>query len=180
MKESSDRGLYQNLVCIWDEGSQQIVGTQWVIPESGIYHIRVGDESYIGRSENLFSRIQNHINGIFKNGNLGSDKVRRKFQKVRSLSIYVICEAPASELDEFERYYIDKYKPTLNVQFSERRGKLRRLCTDITEKNMDRLFWAKHKGLEGFEFSSNGEVIDAILDRYFEENGEPEGMEPKK
>ena len=45
---------------------------------------------------------------------------------------------------------------------------------------MDRLFWVKRNGLEGFEFSSNGEVIDAILDRYFEENGEPEGMEPNK
>ena len=104
MKESSDRELYRNLVCIWDEGSQQIVGTQWEIPESGIYHIRVGDESYIGKSENLPSRLKNHINGILYNGNLGSDKVRRKFQQVQMLSIYVICEAPADELDKLERY----------------------------------------------------------------------------
>ena len=42
---------------------------------------------------------------------------------------------------------------------------------------MDRLFCAKTYGLDGVEFSSNGEVIDAILDRYFEDNGEPEGMD---
>lgn len=177
MKESSDRELYRNLVCIWDEGSQQIVGTQWVIPESGIYHIKVGDESYIGRSENLFSRIQDHINGIFKNGYLGSDKVRRKFQQVRSLSIYVICEAPASELDKLERYYIDKYKPTLNRQLVAGSNGFEPITTKISPKNSYRLQMCKIRGYDGVKFHSKGEAISAILDMFFEENGEPEGME---
>ena len=180
MKESSDRELYQNLVCIWDEGSQQMVGTQWEIPESGIYHIRVGDESYIGRSENLFSRIQNRINGIFNNGNLGSAKVRRKFQQVRSLSIYVICEAPASELDKLERYYIDKYKPTLNRQLVAGSNGFEPITTKISPKNSYRLHMCKLCGYDGVKFHSKGEVISAILDMFFEENGEPRGMESYK
>ena len=179
MKESL-KDLCKQLVCIWDEGSQVCLWVLGEIPKSGIYMIRIGEDFYIGRSVDLENRIKNHYNGILHRGNLGSSKARKRFEEVRQLSIYIICEAAPSELDEKERYYIDTYKPTLNVQFSERRGKLRRLCTDITEKNMDRLFWVKRYGLEGFEFSSNGEVIDAILDRYFEENGEPEGMEPTK
>ena len=177
MKESSDRELYRNLVCIWDEGSQQIVGTTYEIPESGIYHIRVGDESYIGRSENLFSRIQNHLNGIFKNGNLGSDKVRRKFQQVRSLSIYVICESPESKLDELEKYYIDKYKPTLNRQLVAGSNGFEPITTKISPKNLYRLQMCKIYGYDGVNFHSKGEVISAILDMFFEENGEPRGME---
>lgn len=180
MKESSDRELYRNLVCIWDEGSQQMLGTQWEIPESGIYHIRVGDKSYIGRSENLFSRIQNHINGIFKKGNLGSDKVRRKFQQVRSLSIYVICEAPASELDELERYYIDKYKPSLNRQLVANQDGLEQITTKISPKNIYRLDMCKLYGYNEEKFHSRGEIISGILDWFFEENGEPEGMESYK
>lgn len=180
MKESSDRELYRNLVCIWDEGSQQIVGTQWEIPESGIYHIRVGDESYIGKSENLPSRLKNHINGILYNGNLGSDKVRRKFQQVQMLSIYVICEAPADELDKLERYYIDKYKPTLNRQLVNNNKDFKCFSTSISEKNFYRVSMCKIFGYDGVKFHSKGEVISAILDMFFEENGEPEGMESYK
>lgn len=179
MKESL-KDLCKQLVCIWDEGCQECIWVHGEIPKSGIYMIRIGEDFYIGRSVDLENRIMNHYNGILHRGNLGSSKARKRFEEVRQLSIYIICEAAQSELDEREKYYIDTYKPTLNVQFSARRGKLRRLCTDITEQNMDRLYWAKRKGLEGFEFSSNGEVIDAILDRYFEENGEPEGMESYK
>lgn len=176
MKESL-RELCKWLVCIWDEGCQDCIWIQREIPQSGIYMIRIGDDFYIGRSVNLKNRIMNHLSGILQRGNLGSSKARKQFEEIRQLSIYVICEAKPSELDEKEQYYIDTYKPTLNIQFRKREGKLRRLCADITEKNMDRLFCAKQRGLDGFDFSSKGEVIDAILDRYFEENGEPEGME---
>ena len=139
--------------------------------------IRIGEDFYIGRSMNLYNRIMNHLDGILQCGYLGSSKARKRFEELRQLSIYVICEASPSELVEKERYYIETYKPTLNTQLSKRKGKLRRLCTDITEKNMDRLFFAKQRGLDGVEFSSKGEVIDAILNIYFEENGEPKGRD---
>lgn len=176
MKESL-RDLCKQLVCIWDEGCQDFVWLNIDIPQSGIYMIRIGDDFYIGRSVDLENRIKNHLNGILHRGNLGSSKARKRFEEIRQLSIYIVCEASPSELDEKERYYIDTYKPTLNSQLSKRRGKLRRLCTDITEKNMDRLFCAKYHGLDGIDFSSKGDVIDAILDRYFEDNGEPKGMD---
>lgn len=176
MKESSDRELYRNLVCIWDEGNQQLIETDYEIPQSGIYHIRIGDESYIGKSVNLYKRLQDHLNGIFKRGNLGSENARKKFEKVRTLSIYIVCECSEKDLDDKERYYIEKYQPTLNKQLVNNKENFELITTSISAKNKQRLSMCKIYGYDGVQFSSKGEVISAILDFFFKEYGEPKGM----
>ena len=76
-----------------------------------------------------------------------------------------------------ERYYIDKYKPTLNRQLVAGSNGFEPITTKISPKNSFRLQMCKIRGYDGVKFHSKGEVISAILDMFFEENGEPMGME---
>lgn len=56
MKVNNNNELYENLVFIWDKGSQRLIRLDTGIPECGIYHIRIGDESYIGKSKKFTSK----------------------------------------------------------------------------------------------------------------------------
>lgn len=172
MKKNQNE-LCKNLVCFWDEGCQKLFWTNYVLPESGIYHIRVGNDSYIGRAANLKVRINNHINAIFHNGNSGCWKIRKKFEEVKQFSVYVICETNKEDLDEVEKYYIQTYAPTLNTLLSPNKEDFKPITAYISENNIKRLDFIKIFGMNGIEFSSRGEIISSILDLYFEENGDP-------
>ena len=50
--------------------------------------------------------------------------------------VYSRTEASASELDELERYYIDKYKPTLNRQLVAGSNGFEPITTKISPKNL--------------------------------------------
>lgn len=180
MKVNNNKELYENLVFIWDKGSQRLIRLDTRIPECGIYHIRIGDESYIGKSKNLLQRLQDHLNGILFNGNLGSANVRRKFQQVQSMSIYVIEETSEEYLGSLERYYIEKYKPSLNRQLVVNQDGFEQITTKISPKNIYRLNMCKLYGYNEEKFHSRGEIISGVLDWFFEGNGEPEGMESYK
>lgn len=80
---------------------------------SGIYFIFKGDDLlYIGQSINLQDRIYHSFLDI---------KVKHKIS--RKDCIFSFIEYEPHHLDEMEEYYINEYKPRLNVQMTVYRGK---------------------------------------------------------
>lgn len=168
--------LFKDIVCIWDEGARKLLWTNYEIPKCGIYSIRIGEDFYIGKSIDLKSRIQNHLNAILNGGGLGCQKVCKRFEELRQLAVYFVEEAVPEELDRCERFYLLGYEPTLNTQLIKSNENFQKITTSISEKNITRLSFAKASGIGDIQFSSKGEIISAILDQFFEENGEPIGF----
>ncbi len=82
---------------------------------SGVYRLMVGDQFYIGSSENINIRIKSHHSEL-KRGQHTNRKLQQIFNACNgSLFCYDILEIAEKEhLQSRERYYVDVLNPQLN------------------------------------------------------------------
>lgn len=83
--------------------------------KSGIYKITVGEEFYVGSSNNMQHRLRSHVRNIRdKKHTIPILKACEKYG-TDSIKLEILEECEINELTSREQYYIDTLKPTLNI-----------------------------------------------------------------
>lgn len=123
---------YRNIVvdgrkcsCLHSEHRQKLIDSIQVKPVllqvgsefkvSGIYRIDVGNEFYIGSSNNVQNRLRTHIRDIRdKRHTIPMLKACEKYG-TDSIKLSLLEECSIKELAKREQFYIDTLKPTINI-----------------------------------------------------------------
>lgn len=82
---------------------------------SGIYELKIHNETYIGSSQDIKTRLRQHISNLTRNKHCNR-KLQNKYNKYATITTRVIEYCKPSELILREQYYIDTLKPKLNIR----------------------------------------------------------------
>lgn len=75
----------------------------------GIYRIEIGQYFYIGSSKNISLRIKNHLKKL-KNKKHNNSFMLNVYEKHKdSFSFFILEQCLESELEDFERFWIEQY-----------------------------------------------------------------------
>lgn len=103
-----------------------------------IYLIRIGDDAYIGSTEELYYRVLNHISLLKKDFHT-SETMQGAFNKYKTFTVYILERVLSkTNLKSHEQEYINTFSPKYNTATAYR---------ELTSKYLDIESIIKKKGL---------------------------------
>lgn len=91
--------------------------------KSGIYQILIGEKGYIGSTNNLTRRKQEHKT-LLKTNKHCNQKLQNRYNKYKLFEFKILCECSVEDLDKLENQYIDNenFSSILNIKPAARGG----------------------------------------------------------
>lgn len=150
---------YKNGELTWKEGRDI----------NAVYTILIGDEYYIGSSHYTYLRISQHLKALLSNSH-HSPKMQEAFAREHDFKVFVIERGiDNKELLYTEGYYINKYKPSLNIDkpsFNKNELRIEALLKErgLTKTALSEMLGVKKQNLNGLMKNPTLETIKKFAD----------------
>lgn len=106
--------------------------------ENVVYLIQIGEDAYIGSTEELYNRVLNHISLLKKNFHT-SETMQAAFNEYKTFTVYILERVLANDnLKSHEQIYINTFLPKYNTATAYR---------ELTSKYLDLESIIKKQGL---------------------------------
>ena len=81
----------------------------------GVYQLKIGRKTYIGSTCDLYVRLVEHSAGLRRNTHRNK-ALQKHFNIHRKIKYRILSFCEVDQLKTTEQFYINKYKPTLNLR----------------------------------------------------------------